>query len=142
MQRTAQIHVDGPTGTVLVDGQDISHCVRGLTLTADVGGRSVLALDLAVDQADVEGQVLVTIPARTAELLTALGWAPPADYDGSAAVLAPGSSPSVVAIREVLRHPEGRELVVEVLRGEGRRDPGWLSDVVRQALRSTRSEHL
>ena len=142
MQRTAQIHLDGPTGTITVDGHDISHCVRGFTLTADVGHLPALDLDVVLHEADVDGQALITIPARTAVLLTALGWTPPADHNETAAVLAPAPSPSVALLTEVLRHPQGQALVVEVLQDEARRDPDRLSAAVRQAMHSTRSEAL
>lgn len=89
MQRSARISLNGPTGTILVNDQDISHCVRGLTLTADIDSLPTLELDLVVHEATVEGQAVVSIPPRTADLLTALGWTPPAGYDAAAAGLQP-----------------------------------------------------
>ncbi|WP_282686318.1 MULTISPECIES: hypothetical protein [unclassified Streptomyces] len=90
MQRSTHINLNGPTGTVLVNGQDISHCVRGLTLTADVG-RDVpaLELDLVVYEATVEGKAHVSIPPSTADVLTALGWTPPDGYDATSSELRP-----------------------------------------------------
>ncbi|WP_406420893.1 hypothetical protein [Streptomyces sp. NBC_00842] len=89
MLRTAQISLDGTSGTVIVDGQDISHCIRGLTLTADANDLPALELDVVVHETEVDGQALVSIPARTAELLTALGWTRPADYDETVAEAQP-----------------------------------------------------
>ncbi|MFJ8844337.1 hypothetical protein ACIRFF_15695 [Streptomyces cyaneofuscatus] len=68
MQRHASIRLTGLGGTILVDGQDISHCVRGVTLTSDVrtGARLELGLDLGEVQADEQAQVY--LPARAAEL--------------------------------------------------------------------------
>ncbi|MGW1295148.1 hypothetical protein [Streptomyces sp. NPDC002533] len=84
MQRHASIHLTGPRGTILVDGQDISHCVRGFELTGSVDARPALGLDLLIDEAEVDGKPQVYLPAHVAELLTALGWTPPADYDVAA----------------------------------------------------------
>ncbi|MFJ3282458.1 hypothetical protein [Streptomyces halstedii] len=82
MERHAHIHLSGPKGTVLLDGHDVSHCVRGLTLTADVrAGTPRLELGLVLDEVQHDGHAQVYLPARVAELLTALGWTPPADYD-------------------------------------------------------------
>lgn len=65
--------------TIEIDGQDISHAVRGFTLTGHVGHRHQLVLDLCIDTGEADGEVQVHIPEDTAALLQALGWTPPGD---------------------------------------------------------------
>ncbi|WP_405549703.1 hypothetical protein [Streptomyces microflavus] len=89
MARHASVHLTDIGGTILVDGQDISRCVRSLTLTGDVRTGTRLELGLVLGEVQHEGQTQVYLPARVAELLTALGWTPPADYDPTAADLHP-----------------------------------------------------
>ncbi|MFJ5888093.1 hypothetical protein [Streptomyces californicus] len=84
MERHASIRLSGSQGTVLIDGQDISHCVRGVTFTGDVRTTPCLELDLVLEELQHDGRAQVYLPARVAELLTALGWTPPADYDPAA----------------------------------------------------------
>ncbi|WP_406462975.1 hypothetical protein OHB07_16200 [Streptomyces sp. NBC_00111] len=81
MERSAHITLNSPTSVILVNGRDISHCVRGLTFTADVGSKPALDLDLVLDEVTVDGQALVSVPSHTADVLTSLGWTPPASYD-------------------------------------------------------------
>ncbi|WP_274031480.1 hypothetical protein [Streptomyces sp. MMBL 11-1] len=94
MERHASISMSGTQGTILLDGQDISSCVQRLTLTGDVRtGTTHLELGLVLEEVQHDGQAQVYLPARTAELLTALGWTPPADYDPTAADLHPLPDP-------------------------------------------------
>ncbi|MEU3972353.1 hypothetical protein [Streptomyces bacillaris] len=89
MERQASIHLSGNQGTILVNGQDISHCVRGITLTGDVHTGTRLELGLVLEEVQADGQAQVYLPARAAELLTMLGWAPPSGYDPTAGDLHP-----------------------------------------------------
>ncbi len=89
MERHANIHLTGHRGTILVDGHDISHCVRSLTFTGDVHDAPRLELGLVLEEVQHDGQAQVYLPARAAELLAALGWTPPADYDPTAGDLHP-----------------------------------------------------
>ncbi|WP_424918879.1 hypothetical protein [Streptomyces sp. wa1064] len=84
MERHASISMSGTQGTILLDGQDISSCVQRLTLTGDVRTGTHLELGLVLEEVQHDGQAQVYLPARTAELLTALGWTPPADHDPAA----------------------------------------------------------
>ncbi|MFD5057421.1 hypothetical protein [Streptomyces sp. NPDC058394] len=133
--RTASIHLNGPTGTVILDGQDISHCIRGFTLTADAGDIPTLDLDVVLHEADVEGQALVHIPARTAELLTALGWTPPAGYDPEAAKPVPSTWSEAARMAEALKDPANREAVSVALRTEARVNPEWIREFIRREER-------
>jgi hypothetical protein len=65
------------TGTVEVDGHDVSSSVRGLTLIAEAGHLPRLILDLLVFTGEVDGQAQVHIPDDTRATLVALGWTPP-----------------------------------------------------------------
>ncbi|WP_326677686.1 hypothetical protein [Streptomyces sp. NBC_01237] len=89
MERHASIAMSGTQGTIRLDGQDISSCVQRLTLTGDVRTGTHLELGLVLEEVQHDGQTQVYLPARTAELLTALGWTPPADSDPTAADLHP-----------------------------------------------------
>ncbi|MGA5472536.1 hypothetical protein ACPCUK_27655 [Streptomyces arboris] len=93
MERHASIHLTGLGGTILVDGQDISHCVRGVSLTGDVHTETRLVLGLVLEEVQADGQAQVYLPARVAELLTVLGWTAPADYDPAAGDLHPLPEP-------------------------------------------------
>ncbi|MFD6275828.1 hypothetical protein ACFWFI_09675 [Streptomyces sp. NPDC060209] len=68
MQRSTRISLNGPTGTILVNDQDISHCVRGLTLEAGIDGLPTLELGLVVHEATVEGEALAGYDAAAAGL--------------------------------------------------------------------------
>lgn len=66
------------TGTVHVDGHDLSTSLRGFRLTGEAGQMPILELDLIVyDHAAVGAEAEVTIPATTRETLITLGWRPP-----------------------------------------------------------------
>lgn len=138
MPRTASIHLNGPTGTVILDGQDISHCVRGFTLTADVGDLPVLDLDVVLREGEVEGQAVVHIPARTAELLTALGWTRPADYDAEVAKPVPSTWSETARMAKALKDPIYRDIVTELLRRQARVDPGWIRSILADGERKAR----
>ena len=65
-------------GTLSLDGHDISNGARGFALTGAVGEVTRLELDLVLlDTTEFSGEVHVTIPPATAELLERLGWTPP-----------------------------------------------------------------
>ncbi len=76
----ADITLDGNTGTVIVDGCDLSRSVQGLTLRAGINQFPELELDLVVPTATVTGEteVRVFMTDETKKALVALGWSPPA----------------------------------------------------------------
>ena len=68
----------GDTGTVLVDGRDISHFTRRLQLTTGVGEVTRLELELlATKGAAVFAAADVSVDEETAAFLIELGWTPP-----------------------------------------------------------------
>ncbi|MGW1134571.1 hypothetical protein [Streptomyces griseoluteus] len=75
-----EISVEGSRGKVLIDGQDIAHCVTDLTFKAGVG-QDVPTLTLDLRFIDVpclgsrETEVLLGQGAE--EALVRLGWTPP-----------------------------------------------------------------
>lgn len=77
-------HVKLATGSlpagchVIVDGHDISHGVRALTLTADTQTPPVLEVVLVAGETMFEGKARVYVDPRSAEILQYLGWTPPA----------------------------------------------------------------
>ncbi|MFD5251316.1 hypothetical protein ACFWM5_00535 [Streptomyces bobili] len=78
-QHKALVHLTGPTGTVAVDGTRLKG-VRNVAIRAglDQDTGPTLTVELALDTALVDGQVVVQVPDDTAAALTALGWTPPA----------------------------------------------------------------
>jgi hypothetical protein len=74
----AEIKMDGPTGTLSLDGVDISRGVRGFALSYS-GGLPELDLSLAIHDgpSTFEGDVSLLIPTYTYEALVAMGWTPP-----------------------------------------------------------------
>lgn len=69
-------HLGG--GLVKVDGVDISHSVRGLTLEASVNALPRVTLELSViDATTVGGDCEILIASETRELLLRAGWTPP-----------------------------------------------------------------
>lgn len=62
---------------LLLNGQDISHCVQGVTFDGHPGPDSVLWLHIHVPTITVGGQVQVLLGEDTRSLLTGLGWTPP-----------------------------------------------------------------
>ena len=67
-------------GRVLVDGHDVSHATRSITLTPR---EATLELDLVhFDGTTVDGEATLRVPPATHDALVALGWTPPAGGDG------------------------------------------------------------
>lgn len=64
-------------GTVRLDGEDVSHGVKGFSLVSSVGNMPKLTLDLVVRDTVFDGQVLVDLPDHTRRVLMATGWTPP-----------------------------------------------------------------
>lgn len=95
---------DGPNASVFVDGQDITASVRCLRLDSRDGHTPTLALDVRINEADVQGRAAVSVPEDTAQLLTALGWMPPAEPDASPAEQAADASPTPVHVTEDRQH--------------------------------------
>ncbi|MFI9339977.1 hypothetical protein ACIG0D_01675 [Streptomyces sp. NPDC052773] len=84
-QRNVSISVTGPgRGEVILDGERVEG-VRGITFGARVDEMALVVLDVLVPTAQIDGEMIVTVPERTAETLIALGWTPPAEqpYGGS-----------------------------------------------------------
>lgn len=75
---TLRITQSGMDQTVQLDGVDITHALRGVTLRLGVGSLPVAELDAAVYDVDTvaEGAV-VHVPEATRAALVALGWTPP-----------------------------------------------------------------
>ncbi|MGW4810543.1 hypothetical protein ACWEPB_02710 [Kitasatospora cineracea] len=75
--RSAQIHLTGPgKGTVTVSGAEL-HGVRAVTVEAGAGEVTRLTVELAIYEVEIDGEMVVTIPPKTAANLVALGWTPP-----------------------------------------------------------------
>lgn len=64
-------------GTVEVDGVDLSHAVRSISLDGEVGCRPVLQLELRLYDVSTVADTRILIPDETAAALVALGWTPP-----------------------------------------------------------------
>lgn len=64
------------TGSVVVDGRDIAHLVRAVSLDAAVGELPVVRLELPT-MANAALDARVEVGAETRVLLLELGWAPP-----------------------------------------------------------------
>ncbi|TDD24998.1 hypothetical protein E1287_37700 [Actinomadura sp. KC06] len=73
---TISLTGDG-SGSVQVDGHDLSNATRGLHIASVVGERPRLVLDVPVREAKVDGEMTVTVPDKTRDALTALGWGTP-----------------------------------------------------------------
>ncbi len=70
----------GYTGSVHLDGQDISRAVRDVTVKMRAGDVPQVTLDLALlgfDESDLNAEVHLAEPTR--DLLTRLGWTPPGE---------------------------------------------------------------
>lgn len=78
-----RIAINGATardGAIHLDGRDVSHLTRGLTLTAAVHEPTRLSLDVLVTKAaEFDGEAVVSLAPDVAELLVGLGWTPPAE---------------------------------------------------------------
>jgi hypothetical protein len=73
-----EIELHGPSGRILLDGQDVSHGVRGVTLNHTIGHMPELEIDVvALDASTMEGEARIIIPEATAAVLKAIGWTPP-----------------------------------------------------------------
>lgn len=68
----------GRSGSVVVDGQDVSGLTRSVSVVAAVGEPTKVRLGLArvVLSGDLQAQVEVDAPTR--DFLLTLGWTPPA----------------------------------------------------------------
>jgi hypothetical protein len=69
------------TGSLTLDGHDISNAIRGFGLDARIGNRTQLRLDLCVDETHLTGEMDVRMNPAAAELLQRAGWTPPARPD-------------------------------------------------------------
>lgn len=77
--RTVKLSSNGMVHTLLVDGVDLSHGLRGAQLTLAAGELPTLTVDPLIadlDGADL-GQAHVVVTEHAVEALVALGWTPP-----------------------------------------------------------------
>lgn len=121
--RNARLVLGYGTGTVDLDGHEIPG-VRSLTLNAGVNEITELELELVVREVEVDGEVIVTIADETREVLTRLGWTPPAD-DVPPKGLTAANPEAFAALlrREIRRNPEW---FAEFMSAEtSTRGPGW-----------------
>lgn len=78
--RKIRISAHGHTGTVELDGQDISHAVQDVAVKMHAGDTPQVTLGLALhalDESDLDAEV--RIPDATRDLLVSLGWTPPGE---------------------------------------------------------------
>lgn len=68
---------DGPGWTVELDGQDIAHALRGLSLNLDSSPLASARLSLVIEDVSTHAEVDVWMPDETKALLVRLGWTPP-----------------------------------------------------------------
>ncbi|MFI6443814.1 hypothetical protein [Kitasatospora sp. NPDC050543] len=73
---TVRARLEPLTSVVTVDGRSLTG-VRRATFVAEVGCVPTLTVDLVLREAEVDGEVLLTVPQATAAALVALGWTPP-----------------------------------------------------------------
>jgi hypothetical protein len=114
---TARICLDADgRGTVQVDGHDLSHATRGLSLHATVDARPQLLLDLRVDASEINAEDIdIRVPAETAAALVTLGWTPPDDGQP-------------VDLTDPKRHDQ----IIKIIKAEARRDPDWFRTLLRR----------
>jgi len=78
-QRHVSIAVTGPgQADISLDGTPLRG-VRGVTFGATVDEFALVVLDVNVQTATIEGEMVATLPEGTAETLIAMGWTPPAE---------------------------------------------------------------
>lgn len=70
----------GRTGRVELDGVDVGHSTASVVVEATAGHPPRATLSLALLTSEVDGEVLLYLPAPQVELLASFGWLPP---DGS-----------------------------------------------------------
>lgn len=77
VRHSVQVRLAGPgQGTIAVDGTEL-HKVRAVAVEAAVGEITRLTVELAVHEAEIDGEMVVIVPPETAASLLALGWTPP-----------------------------------------------------------------
>ncbi|PBC80123.1 hypothetical protein BX265_4959 [Streptomyces sp. TLI_235] len=80
--RTAHVQLGGSVGlgkgTVSVDGVELRG-VRSVSVEGAVGVIPRLVVEVVLHEAVVDGELLITVPPKTAATLAALGWTPPPD---------------------------------------------------------------
>ena len=65
---------------VELDGKDISHLVRSVSIDAEAGHFPTVRLELAVFEMEfATGETRIHVAPGTADLLVDLGWTPPAE---------------------------------------------------------------
>ena len=76
-QKRATISLGLNKGRIEIDGQRLPG-VTGLQLAASVDdGVPRLTVDLNMHEVEIDGEMAVRVPERTAAALVALGWTPP-----------------------------------------------------------------
>ncbi|MFD3777343.1 hypothetical protein [Streptomyces sp. NPDC058612] len=120
MERSARLVLSPVGGTVELDGQDVSHLVRGFELTQEVGHRPQLTLDLSVHQVITHGRATILMAEETKDLLVSFGWVPPE---------------ALALTVDTIRDPARRDAALNVLRDAVRLDPTWFSALLRHEAR-------
>lgn len=64
---------------VTLDGEDISHLVRAISIDTAAGDPSSVTLELAVSEIETAAETKIRIAAGTEDLLVRLGWTPPVE---------------------------------------------------------------
>ena len=75
----AKLKLDAGCGAIEVNGQDVSSAVQRVHVTGAAGSLPRVVLELVTFDTEVDGEMVVRIPAETRAALIALGWTPPED---------------------------------------------------------------
>lgn len=76
IKKVARIDLNGKYGSIELDGKQVPN-VRGFELSAEAGHPPLLTLDVRLETTLVDGEMCVTVPAKTYDALVQLGWTPP-----------------------------------------------------------------
>jgi len=75
--KTIKLDLNGPSGRIELDGQDISKHVRAVDLKTEAGHFAEVTLFLTPLLVTAEADAVIKIPAEVEEILEKLGWTPP-----------------------------------------------------------------
>jgi len=78
IKRHAKLNLTPGRTVIEVNGQPLTG-VTSITLHGAVREIPSLTVDLLLNEAEVDGEVVVTVPTKTADTLVALGWTAPAE---------------------------------------------------------------
>ena len=80
IRRTVKVDTKGPSGTLELDGVDISNALSGFAVQQRAGHLAKVTLEpLVVEYTGHHGEALVHIAPEARDLLISLGWTPPAE---------------------------------------------------------------